>query len=150
MKFTLPDPKRKRRKKKIVWCTFCEAPSCTSDVALVNFLLRSRNVARAVGKGEVKRIYKCIQRTSEYISAYMDGLIEVPALKYHLFGHAAPFEEGSQTRNIKEDGNIITLLCREIKNKEDLSKEGQKGSQLATPSEPISTNENGLLKIGKD
>ncbi|KAK4341576.1 hypothetical protein RND71_040077 [Anisodus tanguticus] len=108
-------------------------------ISVEDFTDRSQNVARAVGKGEVKRIYKCIQRTNENISAFMDGLIEVPALKYHLFGHAAPFQEGSQTGNIKEDGNITTLPCREIKNKEDLSKEGQKGSQLITPSEPIAT-----------
>lgn len=108
-------------------------------ISVEDFTDRSQNVARAVGKGEVKRIYKCIQRTSEYISAFMDGLVEVPTLKYHLFGHAAPFQESSQTRNIKEDGNIITVPCRDIKNKEDQSKESQKGSQLIIPSEPIVT-----------
>ncbi|PHT85355.1 hypothetical protein T459_07461 [Capsicum annuum] len=99
-----------------------------------DFTDRSQNVARAVGKGEVKRIYKCIQRTSEYISAFMDGIVEVPTLKYHLFGHAAPFQEGSQTGNVKEDGNIIALP---IKNKEDQSKDDQTGSQLAIPSESV-------------
>ncbi|XP_059309942.1 protein HESO1-like [Lycium ferocissimum] len=108
-------------------------------ISVEDFTDRSQNVARAVGKGEVKRIYKCIQRSSEYISAFMDGLVEVPTLRYQLFGHAAPFQDGSQTANIKEDGNIITLPCGDIKNKEDQSKEGQKGSQLATPSEPIAT-----------
>ncbi|KAL3329277.1 hypothetical protein AABB24_036397 [Solanum stoloniferum] len=108
-------------------------------ISVEDFTDRSQNVARAVGKGEVKRIYKCIQRTSEYISAFMDGLIEIPKLKSQLFGNAAPFQEVSETRNIKEDGNIITLPCRDIKNKEDQSKEGQNGSQLAIPSEPIAT-----------
>ncbi|KAM3306189.1 hypothetical protein P3S67_013059 [Capsicum chacoense] len=104
------------------------------SISVEDFTDRSQNVARAVGKGEVKRIYKCIQRTSEYISAFMDGIVEVPTLKYHLFGHAAPFQEGSQTGNIKEDGNIIALP---IKNKEDQSKDGQNGSQLAIPSESV-------------
>ncbi|KAK6781206.1 hypothetical protein RDI58_023390 [Solanum bulbocastanum] len=108
-------------------------------ISVEDFTDRSQNVARAVGKGEVKRIYKCIQRTSEYISAFMDGLIEIPKLKSQLFGNAAPFEEVSETRNIKEDGNIVTLPCRDIKNKEDQSKEGQNRSQLAIPSEPIAT-----------
>ncbi|KAF3632374.1 putative flavin-containing monooxygenase YUCCA10-like [Capsicum annuum] len=103
-------------------------------ISVEDFTDRSQNVARAVGKGEVKRIYKCIQRTSEYISAFMDGIVEVPTLKYHLFGHAAPFQEGSQTGNVKEDGNIIALP---IKNKEDQSKDGQNGSQLAIPSESV-------------
>ncbi|XP_055813850.1 protein HESO1-like [Solanum dulcamara] len=103
-------------------------------ISVEDFTDRSQNAARAVGKGEVKRIYKCIQRTSEYISAFMDGLVEIPTLKYQLFGHAAPFQEGSGT-NIKEDGNIITLPCRDIKNKEDQSK----GGQSAKPSEPIPT-----------
>ncbi|KAM3356962.1 hypothetical protein P3S68_023676 [Capsicum galapagoense] len=47
-------------------------------ISVEDFTDRSQNVARAVGKGEVKRIYKCIQRTSEYISAFMDGIVEVP------------------------------------------------------------------------
>ncbi|KAM3327124.1 hypothetical protein P3S67_002250 [Capsicum chacoense] len=102
-------------------------------ISVEDFTDRSQNVARAVGKGEVKRIYKCIQRTSEYISAFMDGIVEVTTLKYHLFGHAAPFQEGSQTGNVK-DGNIIALP---IKNKEDQSKDGQNGSQLAIPSESV-------------
>ncbi|XP_055813861.1 uncharacterized protein LOC129883260 [Solanum dulcamara] len=102
-------------------------------ISVEDFTDRSQNVARAVGKGEVKRIYKCIQRTSKYISAFMDGLVEIPTLKYQLFGHAAPFQEGSETRNIKEDGNTVTLPCRDIKNKEDQLKEGQS----AKPSEPI-------------
>ncbi|KAM3356944.1 protein HESO1 isoform X1 [Capsicum galapagoense] len=108
-------------------------------MSVEDFTDRSQNVARAVGKGEVKRIYKCIQRSSEYISAFMDGIVEVPMLKHHLFGHAAPFQEDSQTKNIKENGNIVALPCSDIKNKEDQSKEGQKGSQSAVPSEPIAT-----------
>lgn len=80
----------------------------------------------------------------------MDGLVEIPTLKYQLFGHAAPFQEGSETRNIKEDGNIITLPCRDIKNKEDQSKEDQKGSQWATPSEPIASKRKWSTEVGKD
>nr|XP_016454954.1 PREDICTED: protein HESO1-like isoform X3 [Nicotiana tabacum] len=105
-----------------------------------DFTDQSQNVARAVGKGEVKQIYKCIQRTSEYISAYMDGLVELPALRYQLFRHAAtPFQVDSQTSNIEENGNSIALPCRDIMNKEDQSTEGQKESQGAIPSEPITT-----------
>ncbi|KAG5595809.1 hypothetical protein H5410_037041 [Solanum commersonii] len=36
----------------------------------------------AVGKGEVKHIYNCIQHTSKYISAFMDVYVEIPTLKY--------------------------------------------------------------------
>ncbi|OIS98470.1 PREDICTED: protein HESO1-like isoform X2 [Nicotiana attenuata] len=109
-------------------------------ISVEDFTDQSQNVARAVGKGEVKQIYKCIQRTSEYISAYMDGLVELPALRYQLFRHAAaPFKVDSQTSNIEENGNSITLPCRDIKNKEDQSTEGQKESQGAIPSEPITT-----------
>ncbi|KAG5588864.1 hypothetical protein H5410_049298 [Solanum commersonii] len=60
-------------------------------VQVEDFTNRSQNAARAVGKAEVIRIYKCIQRTSEHISAFMDGLVEIPTLKYQLFGRAAPF-----------------------------------------------------------
>jgi len=68
----------------------------------------------------------------------MDGLVEIPTLKYQLFGRAAPFHDGSETRNIIEDGNTTTLPCRDIK-KPDQSKESQKGIQSAIPSEPITT-----------
>nr|XP_016441612.1 PREDICTED: uncharacterized protein LOC107767205 [Nicotiana tabacum] len=109
-------------------------------ISVEDFTDQSQNVARAVGKGEVKQIYKCIQRTSEYISAYMDGLVELPALRYQLFRHAAaPFQVDSQTSNIEENGNSITIPCRDIKNKEDQSTEGQKESQEAIPSETITT-----------
>ncbi|WMV37463.1 hypothetical protein MTR67_030848 [Solanum verrucosum] len=50
-----------------------------------DFTDRSQNAARAVGKAEVKHIYKCIQRTSKYISAFMDGLVEISTLKFQLF-----------------------------------------------------------------
>ncbi|XP_015086026.1 uncharacterized protein LOC107029190 isoform X1 [Solanum pennellii] len=112
-------------------------------IGVEDFIDRSQNVARAVGKGEVKRIYKCIQRTSEYISLFMDGLVEIPKLKSQLFGNAAPFQDVFETRNMKEDGNIITLPCRDIKNKEDQSKEGQNGSQWAIPSEPVAKSTEG-------
>nr|XP_016454957.1 PREDICTED: protein HESO1-like isoform X6 [Nicotiana tabacum] len=112
----------------------------TLIIKVEDFTDQSQNVARAVGKGEVKQIYKCIQRTSEYISAYMDGLVELPALRYQLFRHAAtPFQVDSQTSNIEENGNSIALPCRDIMNKEDQSTEGQKESQGAIPSEPITT-----------
>ncbi|KAG5611147.1 hypothetical protein H5410_022428 [Solanum commersonii] len=118
-------------------------------VKVEDFTDRSQNVARVIGKAKVIRIYKCIQRTSEYISAFMDGLIEIPTLKYQLFGRAAPFQYGSETRNIIEDGNTTTLPCTDIK-KRHQSKESQKGIQSAIPSEPITSKKNGLLKVGKD
>ncbi|KAH0672675.1 hypothetical protein KY290_024908 [Solanum tuberosum] len=109
----------------------------------------SQNAATVVGKAEVKCIYKCIQRTSEYISSFIDGLVEIPTLKYRLFGPSSPFQEGSETRNIIEDGNTTTLRCRDIK-KQDQSDESRKGIYSALSSEPITTKENGLPKVGKD
>ncbi|KAG5588862.1 hypothetical protein H5410_049296 [Solanum commersonii] len=85
------------------------------DYKVEDFTNRSQNAARAVGKAEVIRIYKCIQRTSEHISAFMDYLVEIPTLKYQLFGHASPFHDGYETRNIIEDGNTTTLPCSDIK-----------------------------------
>ncbi|WMV48236.1 hypothetical protein MTR67_041621 [Solanum verrucosum] len=97
-------------------------------VKVGDFTDRSQNAARVVGKVEVICIYKCIQRTSEYIFAFMDGLVEIPTLKYQLLGRAAPFQDGSETRKIIEDGNTTTLPCTDIK-KQDQSKESQKGIQ---------------------
>ncbi|KAG5594913.1 hypothetical protein H5410_036145 [Solanum commersonii] len=68
----------------------------------------------------------------------MDDLVEIPTLKFQLFGRATPFQYCSETRNIIEDGNTTTLPCRDIK-KPNQSKESQKGIQLAILSKPITT-----------
>ncbi|KAG5594921.1 hypothetical protein H5410_036153, partial [Solanum commersonii] len=63
-----------------------------------DFADRSQNIARIVGKEEVKHIFKCIQCTSEYTSDFMDGLVEIPTLKIQLFGCATLFQDSSQTK----------------------------------------------------
>ncbi|WMV37473.1 hypothetical protein MTR67_030858 [Solanum verrucosum] len=95
-----------------------------------------QNAARVVGKEEVKHIYKCIQRTSEYIFASMDGLVEIPILKFQLFGRVTPIQDGSETRKIIEYGNTPTLPYRDIKKPYQI-KESHKGIQSALLSEPI-------------
>ncbi|WMV37468.1 hypothetical protein MTR67_030853, partial [Solanum verrucosum] len=107
-------------------------------VQVEDFTDQSQSDARVAGETEVKHIYKCIQRTSEYISALMDDFVEIPTLKIQLFGRATPFQDGSETRNTIEDGNTTFLPCRDIKNPER-SKERQKGIQLAIPCKPITT-----------
>ncbi|KAG5594918.1 hypothetical protein H5410_036150, partial [Solanum commersonii] len=104
-------------------------------VQVENFTDRSQNIARVVGKEEVKHIYKCIQCTSEFIYAFMDGLVEIPTLKFQLFGRATPFQDGSETRNIIEDVNTTTLPCRDIKMPDQIV-DNQK--------------DNGLLKVGRE
>ncbi|KAG5594924.1 hypothetical protein H5410_036156, partial [Solanum commersonii] len=47
-----------------------------------DFTDRSQNATRIVRKAEVKHMFKCIRRTSEYSSAFMDGLVEKPTLKF--------------------------------------------------------------------
>ncbi|KAG5586258.1 hypothetical protein H5410_046692 [Solanum commersonii] len=103
-----------------------------------DFTNQSQNSTRDVGKAEVKRTYKCIQRTREYIYGFIDGLVKIPTLKYQLFGRATPFQDSSETRNNIEEGNTTTLPCGDIK-KRDQSKESQKGSQSAIPFEHIAT-----------
>lgn len=55
-------------------------------MSVEDFTDRSENVARAVGSGEVKRIYKCIHFSLHYISAFMNGKIDSTKLGEILFG----------------------------------------------------------------
>ncbi|PIA37687.1 hypothetical protein AQUCO_03000320v1 [Aquilegia coerulea] len=55
-------------------------------ISVEDFMDRSENVARAVGIKGVKAIYKCIHSSLHYLSAFMEGRIQVPKLKVLLFG----------------------------------------------------------------
>ncbi|KAH0737905.1 hypothetical protein KY290_036610 [Solanum tuberosum] len=62
--------------------------SKTWNSKVEDFTDRSQNVTRAFAKAKVKRLYK------------------------------SPFQDGSEIRNITEDGNTSTLSCRDIKKQE--------------------------------
>lgn len=58
----------------------------TPDMSVEDFLDRSQNVARAVNKGGMLKINKCIQSTVNHLSHFMKGETEAPKLRKLLFG----------------------------------------------------------------
>ncbi|KAF5789568.1 putative polynucleotide adenylyltransferase [Helianthus annuus] len=57
-----------------------------ANMSVEDFTDRTQNVARAVGKSEVEKIYECIHLTKQNISLFMNVRIEELALKESLFG----------------------------------------------------------------
>ncbi|XAR73138.1 RNA uridylyltransferase [Bertholletia excelsa] len=57
-----------------------------SYISVEDFTDRSQNVARAVGKKEIKKIYRCIHLSICNIFAFMDGKIQGIKLAGYLFG----------------------------------------------------------------
>ncbi|KAH7833844.1 hypothetical protein Vadar_010379 [Vaccinium darrowii] len=67
-------------------------------ISVEDFTDRSLNVARVVGKKQVEKIYKFINRSIYYISAFMDGQIQGSKLRALLFGRECiPVENWSTT-----------------------------------------------------
>ncbi|KAI8028993.1 Protein HESO1 [Camellia lanceoleosa] len=55
-------------------------------ISVEDFTDRSQNVARAVGKKQVKKIYECIHLCMHYVFNFMNGKIEGTKLRELLFG----------------------------------------------------------------
>ncbi|KAK9291486.1 hypothetical protein L1049_019434 [Liquidambar formosana] len=55
-------------------------------ISVEDFTLRSENLARAVGKAEVSKIYNCIHRSLCYLMAFKDSQIHRPKIMELLFG----------------------------------------------------------------
>ncbi|XP_077244439.1 uncharacterized protein LOC143884645 isoform X2 [Tasmannia lanceolata] len=79
--------------------------SNVGNISVEDFCDRSQNIARAVGKAEVQKIYKCIRISLTRLSAFMQGQIEVPKLKTLLFGPKAIRSSGEQLIN----NTVVTL-----------------------------------------
>ncbi|CAA6662640.1 unnamed protein product [Spirodela intermedia] len=57
-----------------------------SNVGVEDFLDRSQNCARAVGKLELPQIYECIDRSLDHLLSFRNGYMEGSDLKVLLFG----------------------------------------------------------------
>ncbi|KAJ1386614.1 Terminal uridylyltransferase 7 [Sesbania bispinosa] len=72
---------------------------------------RSQNVARAVGTDEVKTIYRCIHKSLNYLSQFLNGQIHGIKLMDLLFGTQTVSRLGAgDTGNISEKNNLPTSL----------------------------------------
>ncbi|XP_020528507.1 uncharacterized protein LOC18443303 isoform X3 [Amborella trichopoda] len=56
------------------------------NMSVEDFLDRSQNLARSVGKPEMGKIYECIRRSLNHLAAFMKGKIQANKLKSLLFG----------------------------------------------------------------
>ncbi|KAI3709060.1 hypothetical protein L2E82_38791 [Cichorium intybus] len=57
-----------------------------ASMSVEDFTDRTQNVARAVGKSEVEKIYNCIQHSIQSLSLFMNGQIQESNLNQSLFG----------------------------------------------------------------
>ncbi|CAK9188097.1 unnamed protein product, partial [Ilex paraguariensis] len=107
-------------------------------ISVEDFTDRSQNVARAVGKEEVKKIYKCIKLSMSYVFAFMDGQVQGSRLREVLFGKGAITTTlGTPTTNFVKNE---TQPCSEsVQTKRRLTTEGWGGTQQTLPSDPILT-----------
>ncbi|KAI8537343.1 hypothetical protein RHMOL_Rhmol09G0016400 [Rhododendron molle] len=70
-------------------------------ISVEDFTDRSLNVARVVGKKQVEKINKLINRSIYYVSAFMDGQIQGSKLRALLFGsECIPALENRSTTNV--------------------------------------------------
>ncbi|KAA8531105.1 hypothetical protein F0562_005814 [Nyssa sinensis] len=107
-------------------------------ISVEDFTDRSQNVARAVGKTEVKNIYNCIHLSVQYVLSFMDGQIQGPQLKEFLFGSdPVPTLVGNGTTNL--DKNVVQpeVACDPIQTKKMRFTEGWGGIKQAVPLDPI-------------
>ncbi|KAH0461180.1 hypothetical protein IEQ34_008755 [Dendrobium chrysotoxum] len=60
--------------------------SKVGNMSVEDFVDRSQNFARSVGKFEMPKIYDCLHESLEHLSRSMQGQIELSALRSFLFG----------------------------------------------------------------
>lgn len=72
----------------------------TCFLQVEDFTEQSENVARAVGRQEVKRIYECVQYSLGYLLTFLGGQMQQSTLRDILFGvHAVSTLPDISTRN---------------------------------------------------
>lgn len=85
-------------------------------MSVEDFTDRSENVARAVGSGEIKRIYQCIHYSLHYISSLMSGKIEATKLREVLFGQESVVGlTSSAGKRTLEPSNDLNLVIKKMR-----------------------------------
>ncbi|XP_020700332.1 uncharacterized protein LOC110112447 [Dendrobium catenatum] len=78
--------------------------SKVGNMSVEDFLDRSQNFARSVGKFEMPKIYDCLRGSLEHLSRSMQGQIELSALGPFLFGS---FSFNAQINHINKSAMIV-------------------------------------------
>ncbi|KAL0919785.1 hypothetical protein M5K25_011903 [Dendrobium thyrsiflorum] len=78
--------------------------SKVGNMSVEDFLDRSQNFARSVGKFEMPKIYDCLHGSLEHLSCSMQGQIELSALRSFLFGS---FSFNAQINRINKTAMIV-------------------------------------------
>ncbi|KAI0512308.1 hypothetical protein KFK09_012947 [Dendrobium nobile] len=78
--------------------------SKVGNMSVEDFLDRSQNFARSVGKFEMPKIYNCLRGSLEHLSRSMQGQIEFSALRPFLFGS---FSFNAQINHINKSAMIV-------------------------------------------
>ncbi|KAM0870555.1 hypothetical protein ACQ4PT_039931 [Festuca glaucescens] len=69
-----------------------------ANLSVEDFLDRSQNFARAVGKAQMQKICRCLTDCASNLTYFMRGKIDVPKLKNRLFGRLNPGDLVSKPR----------------------------------------------------
>ncbi|KAE8766516.1 Poly(A) RNA polymerase GLD2-A [Hordeum vulgare] len=88
------------------------------NLSVEDFLDRSQNFARAVGKTQMQKICTCLLDCASNLTDFMKGHIDTSKLKTRLFGRLDP--------------NDLVSRPRPRRGKRDLSPEGRRGIQQRT------------------
>ncbi|KAJ0966659.1 hypothetical protein J5N97_023576 [Dioscorea zingiberensis] len=77
--------------------------SRVGHMSVEDYLDRSENFARAVGKDEMQKIYICIRDSCDYLSSFMYGRLDAFMLKKSLFGSIPMQKPLNQLTNEDKD-----------------------------------------------
>ncbi|RAL50119.1 hypothetical protein DM860_007793 [Cuscuta australis] len=102
-----------------------------------------QNVSRAVGVGEMKTIYNCIDLSINHISEFLGGRMEGYTLREFLFGKDGAISVCKVPMNFNADGLITLWPPPRIEDKDtDFQKSTQPGDHRNLSKQPCSKNFN--------
>ncbi|XP_018808719.2 protein HESO1-like isoform X2 [Juglans regia] len=101
-------------------------------ISVEDFTEQSQNVARAVGRQEVKKIYECVQYSLGYLLTFLGGRMQRPTLRDILFGvNAVSTLPDISTRNPVDGENTASPVPSNPRPmKKQRIMEGRKGQQF--------------------